>query len=53
VRTGLSDHGCDWMQKQLGRRSPREKGVRASEAAVEAKSFSDWQQEQNEERHRK
>ena len=53
VRTGLSDHGCGWMQKQLGRRSPREKGVRASESAVEAKSFSDWQQEQNQERRRK
>src|SRR5206468_10671584 len=26
MRTGLSDRGCAWMQKQLGHRSPREKG---------------------------
>jgi len=51
-RVGRSDRCCKWMQKQIGRRSPREKGVPGSESAFEATSIADWQEKQNQERHK-
>jgi hypothetical protein len=51
ARTGLSDRVCDWMQKQLGRRSPRDKGLRVSESVVNAASMVAWRQQENQARH--
>ena len=51
ARTGLSDRVCKWMQKQLGRRSPQEKGLRVSESVVDAESMAAWRQQQNQARH--